>query len=236
MPEQMVASILSKKMAAGSTHLVLDIPVGPGSKVENSAQAMHLRKLFDYVSTRLELSLEVIMTDGSRPIGRGVGPWLEARDVLSVLRGAADAPTDLKEKSILLAGRILDFDPDVRGRGEMLARDLLSSGAAARKMDQIIEAQGPAHHPVKLGALGHEVVATTEGPVTAINCRRISDIARLAGAPTDPGAGIDLLVSVGDTVRRGEPLYRVHGVDQADFSFACDLADEESGYRIGVAG
>ena len=232
MPEQMVASILSQKAAAGSTHLVLDIPYGPGAKVATVQAAQSLRKLFAYVAMRLGLNLEVVISDGSRPIGRGIGPVLEARDVRAVLEGRPEAPEDLREKSIMLAGRIIDFDPDAKGSGEARARELLASGAAARKMDQIIDAQGPSPISAKLGALACEVTAQRDGVVTATRPDRIAEIARLAGAPTDPGAGVDMLKSRGETVRKGEPLYRIHGDDETDFSFACERAHEDSGVKV----
>lgn len=231
--EQMVASILSKKKAAGSTHLVLDIPVGPKVKVKGAEQALRLRKLFEYVGERLGLSLQILLTDGSRPIGRGVGPVLEARDVWQVLTGDRAAPQDLKEKAVKLAGRILEFDPTLPGgRGEARARELLDSGAALAKMEAIIEAQGANPSPPKLGTLVHEVLAGADGRVTLQDCERLGQIARLAGAPTDPGAGLDLLKGVGDIVRHGEPLYRIHGVDAADFGFARDAAEADPGVAV----
>lgn len=112
---QMVASILSKKLAAGSTHLLIDIPVGPTAKVRQMNQALALRKLFEYVGDRLGLHLEVVITDGRQPVGRGIGPVLEVRDVMQVLANDPHAPADLRRKSLHLAGRILEFDPYVRG-------------------------------------------------------------------------------------------------------------------------
>ncbi|HRD45310.1 MAG TPA: thymidine phosphorylase, partial [Caulobacter sp.] len=84
-PEQMVASILSKKIAAGVSRLVLDLPVGPSAKLRDSRAALRLRKLFEFVAANLGLEIEVVFTDGAQPIGRGVGPVLEARDVAAVL-------------------------------------------------------------------------------------------------------------------------------------------------------
>src|SRR5690606_22715884 len=140
--------------------------------------------------------------------GRGIGPVLEARDVMAVLHNDPAAPADLREKSVILAGRILDFDPALRGgRGEARARALLESGEALAAMEQIIEAQGRSEQLYPLGHLVKEIPAATEGRVAAIDCFRLNRIARLAGAPMDKGAGIDLLRSVGDPVRRGEPLY-----------------------------
>jgi thymidine phosphorylase len=83
-----------------------------------------------------------------------------------------------------------------------------------------------------LGELAYEVCATRSGSVQAVDCLRIARVARLAGAPTDPGAGIDLLKRKGDPVKAGEPLYRIHGLDPADFGFAKDAAGEDSGFGV----
>jgi thymidine phosphorylase len=234
-PEQMVASILSKKLAAGSTHLVLDLPVGPGAKMRDPDAALRLRKLFEFVGDRVGLKVDVVQTDGSHPVGRGVGPVLEVRDVMAVLRGHPDAPADLAEKAVRLAGRLIELDPDCPGgAGEARARELIASGAALRKLEAIAEAQGPS--PLGAGRQPgnrvHEVAAERDGTVTGVDCLRIARIARLAGAPTDPGAGLDLLRRRGDRVRKGEPLYRLHGEDAADFALAREATGEDSGFSV----
>lgn len=232
-PDQMVASILSKKIAAGSTSLIIDVPVGPSAKVRDTRAALRLRKLFEFVGSRLGLHIDVMMTDGSQPIGRGIGPKLEMRDVMAVLRCASEAPTELVEKSVKLAGRLLELDPDVKGgQGERRARELLTSGTALRKMEQIAEAQGPSPVSNDIGPLVREVAAKADGWIDGIDCLRIARIARLAGAPNDPGAGIDLLKRKGDNVRAGEPLYRIHGVEQTDFEYAANAADIDSGFHV----
>jgi len=231
--EQMVASILSKKLAAGSTHLVIDIPIGPSAKVRSHTDAMRLRKLFEYVGDSIGLDLEIMMTDGSQPIGRGIGPVLEARDVMAVLRGDPDAPADLREKSLQLAGRLLEFDPRLRGgSGYAHAKQILDSGQALRKMNDIIDAQGRNTAEYPIGHLTKEVVAARDGHVEAIDCWRIARIARLAGAPMDKGAGIDLFRKIGDPVTAGTPLYRIHACVQADFEFATQMASEDCGFTI----
>lgn len=233
-PEQMVASILSKKIAAGSTHLLVDMPMGPTAKIRSNIHAQRVRKLFEFVASRLGLVAEVVVTDGSQPIGNGIGPSLEARDVLKVLDNATDAPSDLREKSVRLAGLLLEHDPQLPGgQGERRARELLQSGEARAALERMIEAQGPPPRPAPIGVLTYEAVAARDGVVTAIDCFRIARIARTAGAPNDPGAGIDLLKKAGETVRKGEPLYRVHGLDRSDFAAARTAAEEEPGYWIG---
>jgi thymidine phosphorylase len=231
--EQMVASILSKKLAAGSTHLVLDLPVGPTAKLRSHAEAVRLKKLFEHVAARTGLVVDVVLTDGSQPVGRGIGPALEARDVMAVLRGDAAAPPDLRDRALMLAGRVLDFDPALPGgQGEARARALLESGAALAAMQRLIAAQGAAPHQVAIGPLCHTVLAPADGHVAAIDCHRIARIARLAGAPMDKGAGIDLAVKVGDVVTAGAPLYHIHAGTGAGLAYARDLAAEASGYTL----
>lgn len=231
--EQMVASILSKKAAAGSTHLVLDIPVGPTAKVRSQRDAVRLRKTFEYVARHIGITIDVIITDGSQPVGRGIGPLLEARDVMAVLRNEQDAPEDLRDRSLLLAGHVLDFDPQLEGgKGYARALELLASGGALTAMDRLIEAQGRQEQKFILGIHRHEVVAPHDGSVSAIDCEMIARIARLAGAPMDKGAGIDLFHKVGSSVRRGDALYRIHANSETGLRFASELASQQPAYTL----
>ena len=231
--EQMVASILSKKIAAGSTHLVIDIPVGPTAKVRSQGDAVRLRKLFEYVAGHLGLVTDIVFSDGSQPVGRGIGPVLEARDVMAVLRNEADAPEDLRDHAVLLAGHMLDFDPALKGgEGHGKALEILGSGKALTAMERLIEAQGPNHEKLAPGVHKFEVTAPEAGKVASIDCERIARIARLAGAPMDKGAGIDLLHKVGAHVRKGEALYRIHANSETGLGFAKDLAAEHPAYEI----
>lgn len=232
-PEQMVASIISKKAAAGSTHLLIDIPVGPSAKVRSPIEAARLTKLFNFVGSAMGIEVDVLVTDGSQPIGNGIGPALEARDVMAVLRNDPSAPADLRERAIQLAGRILEFDPGLKGgTGIPLARQKLANGDALAAMEKIMAAQGPAPKEITLGDHVHEIRAATGGQIIQIDCERIGRIARLAGAPTSKGAGIDLLKKVGDSVSVGEPLYRIHAAVDTDFMFATEMAHDTPGYDV----
>jgi thymidine phosphorylase len=235
-PGQMVASILSKKVAAGSTHLLLDLPLGPTAKVRTRAAADALAALFDDIGRALGLTLVTLITDGSQPVGHGIGPMLEARDVMQVLSGDPAAPADLREKSLLLAGRVIEFDPAVApGQGLARAREILQSGAALAKMNAIIDAQGRHDFDWRappLGMLTAEVAAEADGVVAAIDCERIARIARLAGAPKAPGAGVDLMARLEDRVARGAPLYRIHATSAAELGFALQVARRGSAYRV----
>jgi thymidine phosphorylase len=177
--EQMVASIMSKKLAAGSTHLLVDLPVGPTAKLIRASEAMRLRKLFEFVGGHFGISVEVITTDGRQPIGNGIGPVLEAQDVMAVLSNDPAAPADLREKSLRLAAHLLEYDPGLRGgTGYTRARELLESGAALRQMQKIIDAQGPSTCRTDLGTLTADVTASSDGAIQSIDCLRLNRLAR----------------------------------------------------------
>ena len=231
--EQMVASIMSKKLAAGSTHLLIDLPVGPAAKLRSGMDAMRLRKLFEFVGDHFGVSVEVVVTDGREPIGRGIGPVLEAQDVMAVLSGDANAPRDLREKSLRLSAHLLEYDPQLRGgTGYARARELLDSGAALKQMHKIMKAQGSSGCATELGPLTVDVHASKDGLVTGVDCLRLNRLARTAGAPIDKGAGIKVFKKIGDRVESGEPLYRIYALDQSQFDMAAAGSRTDTGYTI----
>ncbi|MBP6564034.1 MAG: phosphonate metabolism protein/1,5-bisphosphokinase (PRPP-forming) PhnN [Burkholderiales bacterium] len=228
-----VASILSKKLTAGSTHVIVDLPWGPQAKLHTRDEAVDLGRLFEHVGRALGLVVEAHVTDGSAPIGRGIGPALEVRDVLQVLDNDPVAPPDLASKAIAFASRIIAWDPSVATAkaGRARAESLLRSGAARAKFDEIVEAQGRRSPPARPGPLVHAVHAKVPGRILAIDIAQISEIARRAGAPADKGAGVDLAARVGDEVRLGDTLYTIHAGAAADLATAAAAADLDSGVR-----
>ncbi|MEQ1759680.1 MAG: thymidine phosphorylase family protein [Vicinamibacterales bacterium] len=217
---QLVASVLSKKVAAGSTHVVIDIPVGPTAKVRTPDAAHALARLLERVGHDVGLVVRPVVTDGSQPIGRGIGPALEARDVVAVTRGDRDAPPDLKERAILLAGELLELAGScATGHGTSRARALLADGHAWRKLQAICEAQGGMRTP-PASTQQFELTASASGAVTEFDCRRLARAAKLAGAPADPAAGIDLHVRLGQRVERGQPLFTLHAESPGELAYA----------------
>ena len=230
--QHIVAEILAIKLATGITHLVLDIPVGSTSRIKSTNEAMRIRKLVEYIGDMLSIEIDAVITDGSEPIGNGIGAVLEARDVMKILRNKEDAPQDLLEKSLFLAGRILEFDPKLRGgQGYHVAKEILTSGRALETLSRIIYAQGKASQ-AQLGHLTRDIISAKSGVVESIDNKRINKIGILAGASQYPGAGLDLLKKVGDVVESGEPLYRIHSVTSSDFAFANSFVDGDNGYEI----
>lgn len=229
-----VASILSKKCSAGSTHVMVDLPCGPRAKLKTSEEARSLGDLFEYVGDGLGLTVKALVTDGTAPIGRGIGPALEVRDVGLVLDNHPDAPVDLRDKALTFAAHILAWAPDVQdvADGKRIAAELLASGAARAAFERIVDSQGRHASPALPAPEVRDVMATHAGVVTSIDGWLIAEIAREAGAPADAGAGIDLLCRIGQTVAAGEPLYRVHGNDAGALKRAMRMAARDSACRI----
>lgn len=225
---QLIASVLSKKLAAGATHVLIDIPVGPTAKVRSQEAAEKLSCSFKTVADNLGLQLNVLLTDGRQPIGRGIGPALEARDILAVLKNKPDAPADLLERATLIAGAMLEMvGVEQPGNGQRRAKEVISSGEAWERFRRICEAQGGLKTP-PVAPYRYALVAPHACEVLDVDNRQLAKIAKLAGAPADPAAGIELHVKIGDRVEQYQPLLTIHAENAGELNYAVDyLADHK---------
>lgn len=222
---QLVASVLSKKIAAGSTHAVIDIPIGPTAKVRSKEQADQLEHLLNQVAFANGLNLKVVRTDGSQPVGRGIGPALEAKDVISVLRNDPQAPLDLRERALRLAAEVLELcSKSQAGQGYRDAESILTSGQAWDKFVRICHAQGGFNEP-QTAPIDHVVTASTDGIVQTIDNRRLARLAKLLGAPEAKTAGVVMQVRLGDKVSRGDPLFTLHAEARGELAYASTYLD-----------
>ncbi|MGE0333893.1 MAG: thymidine phosphorylase family protein [Gammaproteobacteria bacterium] len=221
---QLIASVLSKKISAGSTHVVIDIPVGATAKVRGEDAADHLAKRMTAVASRFGLSTTCVQTDGSQPVGRGIGPALEALDVLAVLQNQRNAPDDLRRRAATLAGAALEIGGRAEtGNGVDLALETLTSGGAWSKFRAICEAQGGLRMPPKASYV-HPLAAARTGRVVHINNRKLARLAKLAGAPEAKAAGVHMAIRLGDEIDRGQPLLNVHAETAGELAYALDYA------------
>lgn len=219
---QLVASILSKKVAAGSTHVVIDIPVGETAKVRTFSAAGELSRLLSSVGAAVGLHVQATVSDGSQPVGRGIGPSLEARDVLAVLRNEPGAPEDLRERALILAGQILEMSQMVpQGQGNKTAAKILANGSAWKKFLAICEAQGGFREPGR-ARFTHVVAADRDGFVTAVNNRKLARAAKLTGAPKASTAGIQFHVPAGTRVEPDQPLFTLHAETTGELDYALE--------------
>ncbi len=224
---QMVASVLSKKIAAGSTAALIDIPVGTTAKVRSREAAQELSARLITVGHSLGIHLETVITDGSQPVGRGIGPALEAMDVLAVLQNASEAAESLRERALMLAGRVLEMGGKAEaGKGMERARTVLSSGMAWSKFQAICEAQGGMRVPPK-AAHTHVIVARHRGKVAEIDNRRLARIAKLAGAPKAHAAGLVLHAPLDSVAEIGQPLFTIHAESPGELAYARTYAEAQ---------
>lgn len=224
---KMLVSIMAKKVATGITHLVIDIPYGPNTKIPNLKVAWHIRDKFIYLSRRFGIKTRVVLTEAREPIGRGIGPSLEARDVLRVLQQKDYRPTDLEQKSVKLAGKLLELCGTAReGEGETAARESLAAGWAWKKMQGIIKSQGGNPHidseDLTLAAKRQRFHAPINGVVRFVNNKAIDDVARILGAPHEKPAGLYINKRIGQKVRKGERIFTLYAQSEDRIHLAAE--------------
>lgn len=226
---QLLASVMAKKYSVNANAVLIDIPMGKSTKADTKAKARHLKKMFEMLGRKLRMKTKVIVTDGSQPIGNGVGPLLEAADVMAVLKNDPKSPQDLKKKALMMAGILLKMGG--RKQGYKLAKEILESGKALKKMLEIIKMQGRQEMP-KLGSFNHQVKAGKKGKVRKIDNKMIAKIARMAGAPHDKGSGLYLNEKVGDKVKKGDVLYTIYAENEFKLGLAVDFMRKNNGLLI----
>ena len=210
---QLIASIMSKKLAAGSTHILIDIPYGKNAKV-NKKQALALKRKFEYFGKYFRKKLKCILTEGYQPIGNGIGPVLELRDIIKILdpkEKESNRAQDLKSKSLLLAGEILELTGKAKsGQGRQMAEEILDSGKAFEKFKEIIRAQNGSLRRIKDAKFHHNIISQKTGKITEIHNKKINSLARAAGCPLDKPAGVYIHHHVNDKIKKGEKILTIY--------------------------
>ncbi len=223
--DKALISIMAKKIATSATHLVIDLPYGPTTKVPDKKDAELIKKKFEYLAQKFKMKISVQMVHTTDPIGKGIGPALEARDVLRVLQQKENKPGDLENKSISLAGKLIELCKKApKGQGDGLAWKQLKDGLAWKKMQEIIQVQGGNpqidSEDITIAAIKHYVNAEKNGKITLTNNTSISNIARTLGAPSDKLAGIYLNKEYGNRIKKGERLYTLYAQNQERMDLA----------------
>lgn len=236
--DKMLVSIMAKKVATGVTHLIIDMPVGKTTKIPDMKIAKQLEKKFIYIAKQFGIKIKVIMIRAEDPVGLGVGPSLEARDVLRVLQQKDNYPADLANKSIRLAGELLELTGAAKkGQGAAMAWQTLESGAAWKKMQEIIKLQGgnPDIDPneIVLGACKKYYNAKRSGRINFTDNKAINTIARILGAPKDKLAGIYLNKEYDDHVKKGERLFTLYARNHERIALADKALEKMDIFKIG---
>ncbi|GBE17704.1 pyrimidine-nucleoside phosphorylase [archaeon BMS3Abin16] len=230
-----LCSVMAKKIATGTKFLVIDLPMGNGTKIKNIDEAEKYAIDFIELGKRIGIKTECLVTYGDKPVGRAVGPVLEAQEALRALEG--EGPSSLIEKSTGIAGVLLEAGGIARkGEGKKKALKLLKSGAALKKMKEIIAAQGGdpnvTSNDLKPGRYKAQIKAESDGYIVGVHNKAVVDIARAAGAPRDKGAGLLLLKSKGYSVHAGDILFEVYSDSKYKLDEAVKLARQHSPIAI----
>ena len=230
---QLLASIMAKKHSVSSTHILIDVPTGKDAKVKNKIGALKLKKEFESVAKKLKKKVKVLITNGTQPIGNGIGPALEARDVLWLLKRDPRKPIDLEKKCLMMCKNIFSMIGVKNGYKKSL--QILNSGKAYAKMIEIIKAQNGKEivaEDIKIGNFCCDVLSKKSGIVKEIDNMIISRVARIAGAPHDKGAGLYLYKHVGHKVRKRERLFTIYSEAEHEFEFAVEFAKKNNGFLV----
>ncbi|MFV2014564.1 MAG: AMP phosphorylase [Candidatus Heimdallarchaeota archaeon] len=239
-PDQMLASIVSTKLAMGVGGLVFDIPTGLGTKMENRKHATKYAHSLIGLCRNLGINVEAALTLGEQPLGFNIGPALEAQEALRVLE---NFPSDnaravsVKEKSVELAGILLEIaNLCPLGKGSVLAEEYLTSGKALKKFKEIIEIQGGdkniSSESIVMGEYFEDIPAPKDGYISRIDNKMIKNVCTAAGAPRDKVAGVVLHSKVGEFVHEGEKLFTIYSNSDAKLSSAIQTATTQIPFVI----
>lgn len=213
------ASVMSKKLAAGSDKIVLDVTTGSGAFMKNTRDAKNLAKRMVAIGNHAGKETVAILTGMEEPLGFAIGNNMEVKEAIEVLKG--DGPEDVKEVSVALAGMMLSLGLEnvSHSQGKRMAKKALSSGQAFEKFKEMVQAQGGdiryVEHPefFERDAFEGEVLAAEDGFLSGMDTEKIGVAAGLLGAGRetkdsviDMSAGIYLEKKIGDTVKKGEPI------------------------------
>lgn len=211
--DKVIVSIMAKHVAAGSTHLILDLPIGHTMKIRHEKDAKSVLHKFQRLGKQFGINVVGNIEHTLEPSGNGVGPVLEAIDVLKVLECQPDRPLDLEKRSLHLAGELLNLcykDSREKKDGHVVAKQILSSGVALQKFKDIVLAQGgnpkTTSSNLKIHAKSKTVIAPFNGVIKSINNYNLNSVAKLLGAPNDKNAGLYLHKKIGVSFEKHEPL------------------------------
>lgn len=224
---KMIVSIMAKKVAMGATHLVIDMPIGEGTKISNLKDAKKVKKIFLYLAKKFGIKMKVVIEKVNGPIGRGIGPALEIRDVLKVLEQKEDRPIDLERRAVKLAGILLELTRKARkGQGEKIALNQLKNLNALNQFRRIISAQGGikdvSSDKISLGQITYEEKAIKNGIVSKIDLKELIRVARLLGSPSTKEAGVYLNKTIGEKIIIGDTLYTLYTNSQSRLNLALE--------------
>jgi thymidine phosphorylase len=227
------SSIMSKKIAEGSSALVLDVKVGTGAFMKSLDDAQQLARTMVELGNAHGVRTVALLTDMSTPLGRTVGNALEVRESTEVLAGGG--PTDVVDLTLALARTMLA----AAGLADVDPADALRDGRAMDAWQAMIRAQGgDPDAPLPAARERLVVTAPQSGVLARLDAMAVGVAAWRLGAgrarkedAVSFGAGVVLHAKPGDPVTAGQPLLELHADEPDRFDRALEAL--EGGYDIG---
>ena len=230
---QLIASVMAKKKAVGADYFLLDIPTGPGTKVEEYELAHKYANDFIEIGRKLDMKVECAVTYGGQPLGRHIGPKLEAKEAMMLLEGKIE-PNSVTEKAVSMAGIL--FEMAGMTNGKQKARDILENGDALKKMRQILGAQDGDPNlksdDIQPGQYKAVITANQDGYVISLDNKKLVRLARTAGSPRDHGAGLVFLKKQGDRIEKDQPMFEIYGDNERKVLEAAALSNRLKPYTV----
>ena len=235
---KMIISIMAKKVAMGATHLIVDMPIGPGLKINKIKDALQVKRIFQYLAKKFNIKTSVLIEKIEGPVGRGIGPALEIRDILRVLSQTDTRPLDLEKRAVKLAGMLLELIGKAkRGEGMNLALQQLKNKEALQQFKKIIAVQGGinnlSENSIKIGEYYCEVKSNKKGIVKAIDNQKLIRLVRLLGSPITKESGVYLNKIIGEQVSNGETLFTCYTTSEQRLALALKELEASELYTIG---
>jgi thymidine phosphorylase len=212
------------------TNYILDLPCGPDTKVTEMDDVKIIKKKFEELSHKFGIKITVRPRKALGPDGRGIGPKLEAIDILHVLKQSPERFAPLEEIALVLAGELLELAGEAKeGKGYDSAKRELVSGKAYEKFKKIVKAQRG--NPdidvidIKLGDTIHEIKATHGGKVKDIDNGVIKQVCRALGTPLVKEAGMFLHKQVGESFEKGDTLITLYTTSDSRLDLALKILE-----------
>ncbi len=239
--DKVIVSIMAKKVAVSANHLVLDIPVGSTMKIRHFQDAEKIANKFKLLGRKFKMEIVTDINESLEPAGNGVGPALEARDVLFVLEQKKERPLALEAKALRLAGKLLSIcfkDAKINKNGEEEAKKILYNGKALDKFREIVKMQGGnsqiSSEKLKINSKKHEIGSKKYGKIKSINNYNLNTLAKVLGAPEDKYAGIFLQKKLDEKVEKKDMLATFYSTNSYKLDEAVATLENFPIYEIEV--
>jgi len=200
--------------------------------------ARFIEKKFLALGKKFGMKVKVVKTPAREPVGRGIGPALEARDLLRVVQQHKFRPLDLEKKACKLAGEVLELKGYcAKGQGKTVALKQIKNGQAWKKLNEIIVAQGGKKdinsEEVMQEVERYEIHANKNGKVISVNNKAINEVCMNLGAPIDKYAGIHTHVRFGQKVKKGDKIFTMYASNKERLKLGILSAGKNEIFKIG---